>query len=57
MPVAITDGKVDGNKFSFTVPGGRGPAKFEGTVDGDQLKGTRTPEGRDGQPFTAKRAN
>jgi hypothetical protein len=56
-PVAITDGKVDGNKFSFTASAGRGPAKFEGTVDGDQIKGTRTPEGRDGQPFSAKRAN
>ena len=29
----------------------------EGTVDGDQIKGTRTPEGRDGTPFTGKRAN
>ena len=57
MPVAITDGKVDGNKFTFVVPGGRGPTKFEGTVDGDQIKGTRTPEGRDGTPFTGKRAN
>jgi hypothetical protein len=57
MPVDITDGKVDGNKFSFTVPGGRGATKFEGTADGDQIKGTRTPEGRDGTPFTGKRAN
>ena len=57
MPVEIKDGKVDGNKFSFTVTAGRGPAKFEGEVDGDQIKGTRTPEGREGRPFTAKRAN
>jgi len=53
----ISDGKVDGNKFSFTATAGRGPAKFEGTVEGDTIKGTRTPEGRDGQPFTGKRAN
>src|SRR6185312_1995909 len=46
-PAAISDGKVDGNKFSFTATAGRGPAKFEGTVDGDTIKGTRTPEGRD----------
>jgi len=57
MPVEITDGKADGNKFSFTVVGRRGPQKFEGTVDGDAMKGTMTPEGRDGTPFTGKRAN
>jgi hypothetical protein len=60
--VAIQDGKIDGNKFSFTttVTSKKGDQKvvWEGTVEGDALKGTRMREGgRRGQPFTAKRAS
>ena len=60
--VAVHDGKVDGNKFSFTttVTGKKGDQKvvWEGTVEGDALKGTRMREGGNrGQPFTAKRAS
>lgn len=60
--VSIQDGKVDGNKFSFTttVTTKKGDQKvvWEGTVDGDALKGTRMRDGgKRGQPFTAKRAS
>lgn len=55
-PVEIKDGKIDGAKFSFSVTGGRGVAIWEGTVEGDELKGNRKQEGQDARPFTAKRA-
>jgi hypothetical protein len=55
----ISDGKIDGNKFSFTLvqetPRGEMKSKYEGTVEGDTLKGTRAMEGREGRPFEAKR--
>jgi len=59
MPkLEITDGKIDGNKFSFSVvrSGSRGEMKtvYEGTVEGDVLKGTSTG-GRGPSPFEAKR--
>jgi hypothetical protein len=53
----IKNGKIEGNKFSFSVSGGRGEATWEGTVEGDELRGTRTGGGGQGRPFTAKRAN
>ena len=59
MPkMEIRDGKIDGDKFSFSVvfSGPRGEFKtvYEGTVEGDMLKGTAT--GSRGQnPFEAKR--
>jgi hypothetical protein len=38
------EGKVDGNKISFTVerdtPNGKFTQEFSGTVDGDSIKGT-----------------
>src|SRR5438093_11176488 len=55
----IKDGKVDGDKFKFSV-GQRGKKgertdDYEGQVDGDELKGTMKPEAMDhGRPFTAK---
>lgn len=63
-PVSMTieNGKIEGDRFSFTTVqrGRKGDQKFlwEGTISGDELRGTRTPEGaRRGAPFTAKRAS
>jgi hypothetical protein len=58
----ISDGKIDGDKFSFkltieTKQGGR-TVVYEGTIDGDQLHGTMKFRGIGiTQPFDAKRAN
>jgi len=56
----VSDGKIDGNKFSFTTtmegPNGSMTTKYEGTIEGDTLKGTSAREG--GQrtfPFEAKK--
>jgi hypothetical protein len=56
----ISDGKLDGDKFSFTTtfegPMGTMTTRYEGTVEGDTLKGSSTREG--GQrsfPFEAKK--
>ena len=56
----VSDGKLDGNKFSFSTtaegPNGTMTTKYEGTVEGDVLKGTSAREG--GQrtfPFEAKK--
>lgn len=59
--VEITAGKVTGNKFSFktkqTTKKGEMINVWEGTVDGDSLKGTRMREGgNNSTEFTAKRA-
>jgi len=58
----ITDGKIDGDSFSFaTVQKGRkGKADqkstWKGTLQGDELKGDHSRDGaRRGTPFTAKR--
>jgi hypothetical protein len=56
----IKDGKVDGDKFSFKVTvenkNGERTAVYEGTIDGDQLKGTIKFRGIGiTQPFEAKR--
>jgi hypothetical protein len=60
--VDIKNGKVDGDKFSFTTvqrgKQGERTVVYEGSVEGDQLKGTVKPEGGDqGRPFMAKKAN
>jgi len=60
--VEIQDGKIDGNKISFTtVQQGRNgemKMKWEATVEGNEMKGTQAregaPEGRS-FPFTAKK--
>lgn len=55
----IADGKVDGNKFSFAVtmstPNGEFKTVYEGTVEGDTLKGTAAREGGQSRPFEAKK--
>ena len=55
----IQDGKVDGNKFSFATvvetPNGDMTVNYEGTIEGDTLKGTATREGGQARPFEAKR--
>ena len=64
-PVDITDGKVDGNNISFTVKrefnGNSMVIKYEGVLNGDELKLKITRNGQDGTPMTnevvAKRAN
>jgi hypothetical protein len=60
--VDISDGKVDGDKFSFKLAmetkQGERTVVYEGTVEGDQLKGTMKFRGIGiTQPFEAKRAN
>ena len=57
----IKDGKLDGDKFKFSAvqrgKQGERTVVYEGTVDGNELKGTIKPEGMDqGRPFTAKKA-
>jgi len=57
----IENGKLEGNKFSFTTvmknkQGQERKWTWEGTVQGDELRGTRAVEGaRRGIDFTAKR--
>jgi hypothetical protein len=58
-PMEIKDGKMDGNKFKFTTianfNGNEMKSVYEGTVDGDTIKGTSVREGADPRPFEAKR--
>ncbi len=57
----IQSGKIEGNKFSFVTvqkskDGQERKFVWEGTMQGDELRGTRGPEGgRRGGEFTAKR--
>jgi len=57
-PIAISDGKVDGNNISFTVKrdmnGTTMITKYEGTVAGDELKLMVTRNGQDGTPVTTE---
>ena len=58
--VDIQNGKVDGDNLSFTVvqKGRQGEMTiiYEGSVSGDDMKGTQKREGSDQtRPFTAKR--
>ena len=60
--IEIVDGKVDGNKFSFKVQmeieRGVRTTMYEGTVEGDQLKGSVKYRGIGiMEPFQATRAN
>jgi len=59
--VAISDGKLDGDKFSFVVvqkgKNGEMRIQWQGSVSGDQLKGTRSREGGHGREFVATRQN
>jgi hypothetical protein len=49
------EGTVDGNNISFHVAT-RVPLDYQGTVDGDSMKGTMTGNGKTGD-WTATRAN
>jgi hypothetical protein len=58
----ISDGKVEGDKFSFKVKletnQGESTAIYEGTIEGDSLKGTTKFRGIGiTQPFEAKRTD
>ncbi|MBI2688310.1 MAG: hypothetical protein HYX27_18565 [Acidobacteria bacterium] len=57
--VDIKDGKLDGNKFSFTTtmstPNGDFKMSYSGTVEGGMLKGTAEREGGQPRPFEAKK--
>ncbi len=60
--VDISDGKLDGDKFSFKVitesKQGAKTVVYEGTVEGDQLKGVMKFRGIGiTRPFQAKREN
>ncbi len=60
--VDITNGKVDGDKVSFTVKTTRGDntmiSNYKGKVEGDSLKLTMSREGADQtREIVAKRAN
>ena len=56
---AITKGKIDGDKFSFSAvmstPNGEMTTVYEGKVDGGSLKGTAAREGGQSRPFEAKK--
>ena len=58
-PGDIKDGKIDGNKFSFTTtmstPNGDMKMVYSGTVDGTVIKGTAEREGGQARPFEAKK--
>jgi hypothetical protein len=63
-PIAISDGKVDGDNISFTVKrefnGNAMVIKYEGVVNGDEMKLKIMRNGPDGPVTTdvvAKRAN
>ena len=55
-PIEITDGKVDGNNVSFSVKrefnGNSFVTKYEGVVNGDEMKLKITRNGQDGTPMT-----
>jgi hypothetical protein len=53
--VALEEGKVSGDKISFSTPGGNAKVRFEGTVAGNEIKMTRTREGGQAREFTLKR--
>jgi hypothetical protein len=57
--MTINDGKIDGDKFSFSTvmstPNGEFKSIYSGTVEGDTLKGTSEREGGQSRPFEAKR--
>lgn len=52
----IQDGKVSGDKVSFSMTGGNAKILFEGAMSGDEIKMTRTREGGQAREFTLKRA-
>ena|ERR1051325_5453375 len=55
--VALEEGKVSGNQVSFATAGGNAKVMFQGTVEGDEIKMTRTREGGQAREFTLKKAH
>jgi len=59
MKADIKDGKIDGNKFTFSAtmqtPNGEFKTTYEGTVEGSTMKGTTSREGGQSRPFEAKK--
>jgi hypothetical protein len=55
----VSNGTVDGNSFSFIVTlsfqGNSIDLNYSGTVDGDEMSGTREGPRGGGQPFTGKK--
>jgi hypothetical protein len=55
-PIAISDGKIDGEKVSFSVKMDRGGqtmvTTYSGTFSGDDLKLKQTRQGRNGEQTT-----
>jgi hypothetical protein len=54
--VALQDGKVAGDKISFSTAGRNAKILFAGTVSGSEIRMTRTREGGQSREFTLKRA-
>jgi hypothetical protein len=54
--VALQEGKVAGDKISFSTMGANAKILFEGTVSGSEIKMTRTREGGQAREFTLKKA-
>ncbi len=54
--VALQDGKVSGNQISFSMTAGNAKVTFQGTVDGNEIKMTRTREGGQAREFMLKKA-
>ena len=58
-PGEIKDGKIDGNRFSFTTmmstPNGDRKTSYSGAVEGNVLKGNAEREGGQARPFEAKK--
>jgi hypothetical protein len=53
---ALQEGKVAGDKISFSTMGANAKILFEGTVSGSDIKMTRTREGGQAREFTLKKA-
>ena len=55
----VSNGTVDGSAFSFTVTlsfqGNSIDLNYSGTVDGDEMSGTRGGPRGGGQPFTGQK--
>ncbi len=55
----VKDGKLDGNKFSFSTtistPNGDMKTMYSGTVEGAVMKGNAEREGGQARPFEAKK--
>jgi hypothetical protein len=60
MKSVIAEGKIDGDKISFTeklnYTGMDLDIVYTGTVSGNEMKLSRTVAGQEGETFTAKRA-